>query len=73
MNAEHARFRLPKITKLDNARVTIIIALHSHSFMSLCDSNDEFKNVLNKVRGSKHKLKLHEDASNSHKLSYFYE
>ena len=72
-NDENACFSLPKISKLDNTRVRMIIALYIHAFMSGCDSHDEFKSILNKLCGSEDRLKLEEDTFSSHKLPRFYQ
>ena len=69
INDEHTHFSLPTITKLDDARERMIIALCSHTFMSVYDSHDKYKNVLK----SKDKLKLDEDEINFYKLLLFYE
>ena len=53
INAEHARFVLPKITKIDVTRARMIISLRSHSFISGCDFHDQFQNILTKVRKKK--------------------
>ena len=65
--------RLPHTTKLDNARVRIILAILNHAFASSCDSHNEFKNILNRAHGKEDELKLDEETIKSHDLSRFFE
>ena len=73
INAERKRFELPVLSKLDNTRVRIIIAIHSHAFSSGYCSYDELKKILSRVRGNKDKIKFDEELMNSDEVSHLHQ
>ena len=63
INSAHEHLVFPTLVKTYDARVTIIVATHSHTFVTGFYDHDEFKKILN----------LEEESKHSDELSRFYE
>ena len=59
--------------KLDNTRVSIIVATLSQAFIASCNSHNKFKRSLKKMHGKVVTIKLDKETINSHDVSRFYE
>ena len=69
INVEHERFGLTTLSKLDNTRVKIIIAMYSHAFMSGCFSHNQLKNMLNGMHVNEDEMKHDTKTINLDELS----